>query len=160
MLEPGTPEAHTSLELASHGQRLAGAVIDLVFQAALGLPLLFFLGLTPDLGATLDLHMDLLEKLRAAAAGWLAYLLLNGWLLHSKGQTLGKWIVGTRIVDLDGQVPPLARVMLLRLMLLGVLTAAIPSMGWALSLFNVLLVFRADRRCLHDHIAGTRVVQA
>jgi uncharacterized RDD family membrane protein YckC len=144
------------LELASRGQRLAGAVIDMVFQAAVGLPLVFLLGVAPDIWNPLSL--DLLEKLRLASAGWVSYLLLHGWLLHTRGQTVGKWIVGTRIVDMDGEVPPLARVMLLRLMLLGAVSTALPAQGWALSLFNVLLVFRADRRCLHDHIAGTRVV--
>lgn len=144
------------LELADRGKRLAGAVIDMVFQMAVGLPVLLVLGLAPDIWNPGGL--DLLEKLRLASAGWLSYLLLHGWLLHTRGQTIGKWIVGTRIVDLDGQVPPLARVMLLRLMLLGVVSTALPAMGWALSLFNVLLIFRADRRCLHDHIAGTRVV--
>jgi uncharacterized RDD family membrane protein YckC len=30
--------------------------------------------------------------------------------------------------------------------------------GPMLMLGNVLMIFRSDRRCMHDHVAGTRVI--
>ena len=36
---------------------------------------------------------------------------------------------------------------------------AIPKVGGVLALADILFVFRDDRRCLHDQIAGTRVVE-
>jgi uncharacterized RDD family membrane protein YckC len=35
----------------------------------------------------------------------------------------------------------------------------LPFVGPLLSIVNVLLIFRDDRRCGHDLIAGTRVVK-
>jgi hypothetical protein len=40
------------------------------------------------------------------------------------------------------------------------LIGAIPYIGPLFSLVNVLFIFREDYRCVHDHIAGTIVVQA
>ena len=37
---------------------------------------------------------------------------------------------------------------------------AIPVAGGIFALADLLFIFREDRRCLHDHIAGTRVVRA
>ena len=36
----------------------------------------------------------------------------------------------------------------------------LPFIGWLLGLVNILMIFRADRRCGHDLIAGTQVVKA
>jgi len=40
------------------------------------------------------------------------------------------------------------------------LISAIPVVGSFFVLIDTLLVFRADRRCVHDLIAGTKVVKA
>ena len=37
---------------------------------------------------------------------------------------------------------------------------AVPFVGPLVGLIGILFIFRDDRRCLHDHLAGTRVVQA
>lgn len=120
MLDEEFSQLERRPELAGRGQRLAGAVIDGVFQAALGIPLMLLLGLGPNLwnpgGAELP------EKLRFLALGWLVYLLLHGWTLHTRGQTLGKLIVGTRIVDLDGKTPPLVNIILRRVVPIAVLS--------------------------------------
>lgn len=38
--------------------------------------------------------------------------------------------------------------------------SAIPLAGAAFGLVDILFIFRADRRCIHDLIAGTHVVTA
>jgi len=40
-------------------------------------------------------------------------------------------------------------------MLLGFIPEIGPSIGW----LDDLLIFRADYRCIHDHLAGTQVVE-
>ena len=40
------------------------------------------------------------------------------------------------------------------------LAGAIPLVGPIIGLVNILMIFRGDRRCGHDLIAGTRVVKA
>ena len=77
--------------------------------------------------------------------------------------------VGTRIVRADDdEVPTLARTLLLRygtltlgppstLFVLG-LVGAIPYPLIVFGLIDIALIFRRDRRCLHDLIARTKVV--
>jgi uncharacterized RDD family membrane protein YckC len=46
----------------------------------------------------------------------------------------------------------------LRIIVNGI-PGALPCIGPFYSLADILCIFREDRRCLHDHIAGTKVVQ-
>ena len=40
------------------------------------------------------------------------------------------------------------------------LICMVPMVGGIYGIVDILLIFRADCRCIHDFIAGTRVVQA
>ena len=40
------------------------------------------------------------------------------------------------------------------------LIGAIPLVGTVFSLVNICFIFREDRRCIHDLMAGTHVVEA
>jgi uncharacterized RDD family membrane protein YckC len=81
------------------------------------------------------------------------------YLLYRHGQTVGKKLLRVRIVCTDGGRASLTRIALLRWCVPSLL-GAIPRVGPLFGLANVLLIFRADRRCLHDHVAGTKVVVA
>jgi uncharacterized RDD family membrane protein YckC len=71
-------------------------------------------------------------------------------VLHALGgQTIGKLIVGIRVVGGDGGVPPLGTAFLRHL---GYFAS-----GAFLALGFVMAALRADKRALHDLIAGTRV---
>ena len=85
---------------------------------------------------------------------------INGYLLATAGQTIGKRLVGTRIVNVsDERIPRF-------LPLLGArygitwLVGLIPGVGTVYGLVDALFVFRDDRRCVHDLFAGTKVVNA
>jgi uncharacterized RDD family membrane protein YckC len=39
------------------------------------------------------------------------------------------------------------------------LIGSVPYLGTVFHLADCLFIFREDRRCIHDHIAGTRVVR-
>jgi uncharacterized RDD family membrane protein YckC len=80
-------------------------------------------------------------------------------LTSRTGQSLGKRIVKTRIVKLDGSPPGFMHGVFLRTWVTGLL-GAIPYLGTLVSLADLLMIFRSDRRMLHDHIAGTNVIQA
>ena len=80
-------------------------------------------------------------------------------MLARRGQTVGKRVMKIRIVKMDGAVPGFVQAVLLR-MIVSALPRAIPVVGHLYTLIDLLFIFRADRRCLHDRIAGTRVVQA
>ncbi len=71
-------------------------------------------------------------------------------VLHAlAGQTIGKLLVGVRVVVGNGEVPPLGTAFLRHLAYFA--SAAIFALGF------VMAALRADKRALHDLIAGTRV---
>jgi uncharacterized RDD family membrane protein YckC len=73
-------------------------------------------------------------------------------------QTIGKKLARTRIVSYqDGRNLGFVGNVLLR-SLLPFLIASI--IGGCFTLIDILLIFGAERRCLHDLIAGTTVVEA
>lgn len=106
----------------------------------------------------------------ATTAMLLAGLLLAGWiawnlvLLHQYGQSVGKRMIGIRIVRSDGTDAGLARLVLLRFVSLivigGALASVTPLLESAFTLINVLLIFTVARRCIHDYLADTIVVTA
>lgn len=82
---------------------------------------------------------------------------LNCVLLHRNGQTLGKRIAGIKVVRTDGSRISLGRYVGLRILPINLL-GQIPGLGALLSLVDCLLIFGAERRCLHDIFADTIVV--
>ena len=98
----------------------------------------------------------LLEML---SLSFVVFLVIQGWLLVQRGQTIGKTLLGLRIVRPDGSRAGPARILGLRYGV-GFAIAALPVVGGLYSLLDVLLIFRESRRCLHDQIADTVVVRA
>jgi len=95
------------------------------------------------------------------AACWLYFLSVMAYQmvgLSRRGQTVGKRAMKIGIVKLDGSKPGFLHAVLLRALVNG-LPGAIPVVGVLYPLIDFLFIFRADRRCVHDLIAGTRVVQ-
>jgi uncharacterized RDD family membrane protein YckC len=100
----------------------------------------------------------------------LALVLLAGigiWnivLLVQYGQTVGKRFVGIRIARPDGTKAGFWRIFLMRSLLMSlvqrVLGVASPLLALGFVLADVLMIFREDRRCLHDVVADTIVVEA
>ncbi len=94
----------------------------------------------------------------------LAILGVNLVWLAREGQSIGKRAVGIRIVRQTGELASLGRLVFLRYLAINaiaiLLNAVLLVAGSILQLVNYLLIFREDRRCLHDHIADTVVVEA
>jgi uncharacterized RDD family membrane protein YckC len=81
------------------------------------------------------------------------------------GQSIGKRIVGIKVVRTDGSKASFWRIFLLRNLVNGIpsLLAAglqIPLLNYAYFLLDSLLIFGDSRQCLHDKIASTVVVKA
>ena len=97
-----------------------------------------------------------------STVGGIAYLVIfmviNGYLLVTKGQTLGKLALGIRIVDAASNGAATAVKLLGLRYVLVLLVMAIPIIGQLLGLADALFIFRSDRRCVHDLLAGTKVV--
>ena len=141
--------------LASRGARLGGALIDAVISLVVIIPMMLLMGILADMYAGLPMTFN--QQIILFVVAWSFFLVINGYLLYTRGQTIGKLIVKTKIVDLNGNLPGFGKLFLLRYIVFGLL-AQIPIVGELLSLVNALFIFREDHRCLHDHLAGTRVV--
>ena len=77
--------------------------------------------------------------------------------LVTRGQSIGKILVKTRIVDHEtGRHPGAVRIIGLRTVLPSVLAHFVPFFG----VIDACLIFGDKQRCLHDHMAGTSVVRA
>lgn len=98
-------------------------------------------------------------SLVTGALGAAFYAIINWKLLNGGGQTVGKKLIGIRIVRSDGS-PVGARHVLLRRYLPLAVVSQIPIVGMLLAMVDSLFIFRASRKCLHDDIADTIVVKA
>jgi uncharacterized RDD family membrane protein YckC len=88
------------------------------------------------------------------------YVVVNGYFLATRGQTVGKMMVGIRIVSADtGEILPLWRVLVLRFLPVQ-LIQIVPGIGPVLWLVDTLFIFGDARRCVHDYVAGTIVIAA
>lgn len=150
-------DAATEGDLASRGARLGGAIIDVIISWIVIFPVMYYTGFWQS---AMTGQVNMTSQLMLGLFGIVVFLVLNGYLLSKRGQTIGKALVGTRIVSVtDGQILPLPKVFGLRYLPMS-LIALIPLFGNVIAIVNVLFIFRDDRRCIHDLIAGTRVVNA
>jgi len=94
-----------------------------------------------------------------SAIGFGLFLLIHGWLLVRRGQTVGKAALRVRIVRMDGSRANAWHIFGLRYGV-GMLATAVPFAGMVYGLVDALMIFRDSRRCLHDLVAGTKVVTA
>ena len=102
------------------------------------------------------------SAVNAVLCGLPAYLILNGWLLWTRGQTAGKAAMSLMIVDHQtGNCASLWKLLFVRALIPVVVIAVgfIWELLWLLVLIDFCFIFRKDQRCLHDWVAGTRVVK-
>jgi uncharacterized RDD family membrane protein YckC len=154
-----------ALALASRPARLAAVMLD---------GLLGFIWFTP---AYIMNFTTLVQQSRGnPAAVWINLAKTGGWfyvgvlgalvvlaidlvLLARNGQTIGKKLLGIKVVRVDGSPVSLFRVFFLRYVCNTFLTL-IPVAGSLYSLVDVLMIFGESRRTVHDRIADTIVIKA
>ncbi len=127
------------MELASRQRRLVGSLVDAA------------LALVPY--GLMQLDSDPLIVLGMAL--FLALIIVQCTLLTRTGQTIGKRVAKTRIVreatdDNGGFVTNV---------LMRAVVASLPNIIPVYWIVDALFIFREDRKCVHDWIAGTRVVR-
>lgn len=162
-----TPQVDNS---ASLGQRFMAFMLDGVFMVISMMFLMQFLGMTEfDPSKANDaqaIQAEVLAKLAALSDGqkvlvalfpYLSFMVLHGYLLSRYGQTIGKRMTGIAIVTMDNRVPPFIQLIVQRY-LIQWLAGRVPLVGSLLRLVDILAIFRADKRCVHDHLAGTKVI--
>lgn len=148
-------EDFVEVELASRWMRLGGAIIDGII---VGVVFWIFAYAYFWQKATTG-QMSMAETLIFAGGAILVFLAINGFLLASSGQTVAKRLLGMRIVSVqDGKILPFGKLVALRYLPVYI-APYIPIAGQIFGLVNVLFIFGSEKRCIHDYIAGTKVIK-
>lgn len=143
--------------LASRWQRLGGAMIDGLIGFAVGLPVMLMLGIFEYTGKGIAPPFQL--SLISAIIGFTTFSLIHGYFLKKFGQTIGKKALGIRIVGIDDAQLSLPMILFKRYLPITAISL-IPVLGGLLALVDILFIFGSEKRCLHDYIAGSKVVVA
>jgi len=165
---------------AQRGTRLAARVIDWSLEFVVAIPGVTIIGpevvkvaMAMSKGETPN--FDQLDVPRLALGtsllfgAWLVLLVVQVWMLSKRGQSIGKRLMSVRIVRFADQAAPgIVHAWLLRevpMTAIGILLGFLPFIGPflirpAFHLTDWCMIFRDDQRCLHDLMAGTKVVRA
>jgi uncharacterized RDD family membrane protein YckC len=152
-MAPGEGEAGVAREhrLATVRQRFAAHFLDVI---------VFVLPAFVVASALLPQSQTTLERfIEQVALTALVPALLQWSLVAIHGQTIGKRLLNTKIVRVDGSNAGFFHGVVLRSWV-GCLPALVPIVGYAYVIVDSLYLFRGDRRTLRDRIADTRVVRA
>ena len=157
-----------NIQLASRWARLGAAILDSIIMIVLMFPLLiliFFLGAIPGtnnsnsyLDNILAMSDSIIADLITSLAGIGIYLAVNGYLMIKSGQTIGKKVLNIQVVDYrTQQLLPAGRIMGMRYLLPSLINS-VPIVGGLFTLVDHCFIFGAEKRCIHDHMAGSSVI--
>src|SRR4051794_25664238 len=169
--------------LAERGARLLAASIDELILLGIALPAVFgaipvvsrivLLGaptdpttIDPSLTDTGQVESQIISAMLSGPGfvitvlALLAWCGITAWLVATNGQTIGKRIVGIKVVRTDGSPASFGRIFLMR-NVVSTLPAFLPFIGLLYQLvIDPIFIFQDSRRCLHDLIADTTVVRS
>jgi uncharacterized RDD family membrane protein YckC len=149
-------------ELAGRLERLGAAIIDGLIVGLLSWGIIYFA--FSGIFATLTSP----DSALAASLGAMGVMVvlyfglyagINWVFLKENGQTVGKKVLGIRIVRTDGTQADVMRILFLRYLPIQIV-GMVPIIGGLIAILDALLIFRESRKCLHDNIADTIVVKA
>ena len=137
------------------GRRFSAGLIDFVTVPLLAVVLLLVTG-------AMEHAEDYTGNgpiIRPVLLGLSSYYLLNGWLLWSRGQSLGKAIVGIMIVRQGSTEKASAwNLLFIRILFFPLLYLLLLVIPGIVPLLDQAFILGARRRALHDWICKTEVV--
>lgn len=140
---------------ASRLARFGAAMIDSISVAVL-----FYGPITfATLSSTTGDPATVLAGVGLGALGGLILVALNVVFVARNSQSLGKKLVGLKVVRMDGSHASFARILFRRNAINWVLSL-VPWLGAVYGIIDVLFIFSSSEQCLHDRIADTIVVDA
>jgi uncharacterized RDD family membrane protein YckC len=162
---PRSSDTRIPFQHASLGQRFMGALVDGLVETVIVVVLVYLIPIGPKTITPTSL----------CGASFI-FLAINGTLIAKRGQSVGKIVVGTRIVDEEGRLPGLGRGFVGRTLPFAAVAyfpfivgefggsvstvEAIEVVTALVAIVDALLIFGTHRQCLHDRIAGTYVAIA
>jgi uncharacterized RDD family membrane protein YckC len=141
-------------ELAPLGMRFLGFLIDWLILGALFFLIMYLSGsINFDELATRE-KSDVYEAVKNNTMSAVLIMMIQAYFLYTSGQTIGKKLLGMRIVTADNEKPSFIKLILLRYGLIGFISG-IPLV---MILDAIFIFVGTERRCLHDYLSGTKVV--
>jgi len=148
--------------VASRGLRFAGSFVDGIIDGII-------------YGTLFWMHGQFtIQVRREYILGVFLIACVQWYLIATRGQSIGKMAVGTQIVRRDGSPAGFVAGVALRSWIIGGLIWAPPvlaALGVTIAqrrvfsyatevlwLVDALFIFGSERLCLHDYIAGTKVI--
>ncbi|MCB1209945.1 MAG: RDD family protein [Verrucomicrobiales bacterium] len=145
------PRAGPSVQLASRWKRLLAVIEDSLTL----IPGFLLVGLAAPEGEVTVPPENAPAMMGLAALYFLGITIYNIYLLSTQGQTIGKRAMKIRIARFeDNSNPGFVTILVMRVLVNGIL-CIIPLYG----LVDLLFIYRQDRRCIHDLLAGTHVIK-
>lgn len=170
-------QAKKQLELASIGSRITAKLIDFSFFILASMPLLIALYNSPswakmqaiaesgkqityaqqmELLSVIPQHILLLTNLLV----W-GLVIAQFLLLRKRGQTLGKMVMGIRILDKQSNALPSFMNLIVLRSLFTMVVYSLPMVGIIIFAIDfILMLSNNDKQSLHDKLAKTYVVRA
>ena len=148
-------DEENSVALASRGSRFLAALIDGLIGLAIAAPFWLLSGMWDFIAAGATAPLTYI--LAGGVYGFIGFVLVHYYFLNKNGQTVGKKVLKIRITGTDDQLRGAPQLLAKRYLPVTIVSI-IPLIGSLLMLVNLLFIFRKDRRCVHDLIAGTKVV--
>lgn len=142
--------------LPSRWRRLGAAAIDMAIGLVCSIPV--FVYQIQVLGIEWGEPLSIEHEAGVFVYSALMFFMVNGYLLIKRGQTVGKFALGIKIATAYYAKPSLFSLTVIRTYAFWLLSYH----QWLaiVGLIDVLFIFRKDKRCLHDHVASTTVVDA
>lgn len=161
---PSEPDPLFQIVLASRWLRLGATLIDGVILIALifaiAIPLAFF-GFDMESSSSTDLFEpfsglgnNFISELIDIALGVIIYLAVNGYFMVKSGQTIGKKALGIQVVSRQTHQLLVPGMIIGMRFVLTTLLSYVPIFP----LIDALFIFSAEKRCVHDHMAGSIVI--
>jgi uncharacterized RDD family membrane protein YckC len=143
---------------ATLGQRILGALVDRFLMFGIGIAFAMVGGI---FGAMIDSQDEDIIVIACIAfcVGMFSMSIVNAVLISMSGQSVGKKVVKTRMVDREnGTQSGFVQGFLLRNFVFGLITS-IPCIGWTIGLVDLIMLFPEPNQTLHDKLARTVVIQ-
>jgi uncharacterized RDD family membrane protein YckC len=141
--------------LATRWQRWWASLIDSLTIMVIIIPLAYLTGAFDMMEE--GVQLSFIYNLGITIVSTAFFGAINYKSLISNGQTIGKKVLNIQIVDLEDNIPTPKNLLIRYLGYFGF--GQIPIVGGLVSLINILFIFGTEKRCGHDYIAGTKVVQ-
>jgi uncharacterized RDD family membrane protein YckC len=144
-------------ELAERASRLGAVIVDglIVLVAYLPAMIVGFRNFDPQRGLRNFVNNGTI----ITGCIMLVILAITCVLVARNGQTIGKRLIGIKVVRSNGEKASFWRIFLLR-NVVNAIPSLIPFVGYVYGLVDTLFIFTESRQCLHDKIADTVVVKA